>query len=403
MRAWPWARHGVSGPGAASAVAEAMPYWRLSGFYFFYFASLGALVFYWSVYLDSLGFSREETGELLAILSATKLVAPLVWGWIADHTGHRMTIVRSGALAAALTFAGVYWVSSYWGLALVMAAFSFFWNAVLPQFEATTFSHLGEQVHRYSSIRLWGSIGFIVVVWAVGWGIDRWSIAILPTVVLVLFAGIWLSSLLAPESAAAHLRLDHEPLARVLRRPQVAGLLAVCFLMQASHGPYYAFYVPYLQSHGYSAGLAGGLIALGVVAEVGVFLIMHRWLARFGMWRLLLAALLLAVVRWLLTAWFADSLAVTAAAQTLHAATFGVYHAAAIQLIHTYFTGRHQGKGQALYSSLSFGAGGAAGALYAGYAWELAGGPVMYYIAAALAGVGALVAWRMAHHQNGVR
>ena len=145
-----------------------MPYWRLSGFYFFYFASLGALVPYWGIYLKSLGFSANDIGVFMAIVIGTKIVSPNIWGWIADHMGKRMLIVRVGCLLAVITFAGVFVSSNYWWLLLVMMAFSFFWNAALPQFEATTFNYLGSKTHRYSSIRLWGSIGFIVAVVALG-------------------------------------------------------------------------------------------------------------------------------------------------------------------------------------------------------------------------------------------
>ena len=80
-------------------------------------------------------------------------------------------------------------------------------------------------------------------------------------------------------------------------------------------------------------------------------------------------------------------------AQCLHAATFGVYHAAAIQLIHTYFKGKHQGKGQALYSSLSFGAGGALGSFYSGYVYEYFGALQMFVIAAAISLLAFFIAW----------
>ena len=141
-----------------------MYYWRLSGFYFFYFASLGTLIPYWGLYLKSLGFSVVEIGELVAIIMATKIIAPNIWGWIADHSGNRMRIVRIACLLAMLSFAGVFLVKGYWMLALVMSVFSFFWNAALPQFEATTLNHLGDETYRYSSVRLWGSIGFVVAV-----------------------------------------------------------------------------------------------------------------------------------------------------------------------------------------------------------------------------------------------
>ncbi|MGW8227552.1 MAG: MFS transporter [Gammaproteobacteria bacterium] len=370
-----------------------MPYWRLSGFYFFYFASLGALIPYWGLYLKSLGFDITAIGNLMAIIMATKIISPNIWGWIADHTGRRMGIVRIGSLCAALAFAGVFFQDGFVWLAIVMMMFSFFWNAALPQFEATTFYHLGEQIHRYSSVRLWGSIGFIVAVWGLGGVMEGQGIQLLPWILFGLFAAIWINSLLVPEEAAGHLPLDHAPLRKILSQPPVVGLLLVCFLAQAGHGPYYTFYSIHMKAYDYSLGLIGGLWALGVIAEVGVFLLMHRLVPKYGLRNLLLSSLLLAVMRWLLIGLFPEHLAVMLLAQCLHAATFGVYHAAAIQLIHTYFKGKHQGKGQALYSSLSFGAGGAVGSLYSGYVYEYFGALPMFVIAAGLSLLAFLIAW----------
>ncbi len=369
-------------------------YWRLSGFYFFYFASLGALIPYWGLYLKSLGFGVVEIGELVAIIMATKIIAPNIWGWIADHTGRHMKIVRVACLATTLTFAGVFLVQGYWWMAFVMTLFSFFWNAALPQFEVTTLNYLGTDVHRYSSIRLWGSIGFILAVVVLGVLFDRLGTGWLPTVLVGLFAGIWLSSLLVPEKANDHPVTDHIPLREVLRKPPVIALLLVCFLVQASHGPYYTFYTIYMAAHGYSESLIGQLWALGVIAEIGVFLKMHHWLPRFGARRLMIVATALTALRWLLLAGFVDNLWMMVFTQTLHAASFGLYHAVAIHLIHQLFRGRHQGRGQALYSSLSFGAGGAVGSFAAGYLWEGIGAEWMYIAAALTAVLSSWVAWR---------
>jgi len=366
-----------------------MLYWKLSGFYLFYFASLGALVPFWSLYLKSLGFGVTEIGQLVAILMATKIVAPNVWGWIADHIGHRMQIVRSASLLAAIAFAGVFAGDTFWWLALVMVVFSFFWNASLPQFEATTMSHLGSDTHRYSGIRLWGSIGFIVAVAGLGPLLGSQGTGLLPVVLLLLFVLIWLSSLIVPESAAGHLALDQVPLRQVLKRPVVLAMLAVCFLVQVSHGPYYAFFSLYLEDYGYSTTVIGQLWALGVIAEIGVFLLMPKLLPRYGARLLLLYAVGLTALRWVLTAAFAHSLALITLAQSLHAASFGLHHAVMIYLFHRLFTGSHQGRGQALYSSVSFGAGGALGSLLSGYLWHGIGPEYMYLLAAgaALAGM----------------
>ena len=371
-----------------------MPYWRLSGFYFFYFASLGALAPYWGLYLKSLGFTAAAIGTMMAVIMATKIISPNIWGWVADHTGKRMAIVRLGGLLSVVAFAGVFISQEYWWLLLVMMVFSFFWNATLPQFEATTFSHLGEHIHRYSSVRLWGSIGFIVAVWIIGQQLDGSNISYLPMILMGLFITIWASSLIVPEEAAGHLKLTDEPLRKVLKRPEVMGLLAVCFFIQMAHGPYYTFYSIYMQDHGYSLSFIGFLWALGVLAEVVVFMRMHKLVPKFGLKPLLVVSLLLSAVRWILIAFFPMSTPLIIFAQILHAASFGVYHAVAIQLIHEYFVGQHQGKGQALYSSVSFGAGGAVGSLYAGYTWESLGTTTTFVIAAVLSLVAAYIAYK---------
>jgi len=372
-----------------------MPYWRLSGFYFFYFASLGALLPYWGLYLDSLGFNEVAIGNIMAVIMATKIVSPNVWGWIADHTGRRMNIVRLGSMFAMIAFMGVFYSNDYLWLIMVMMVFSFFWNAALPQFEATTLNHLGIHVHRYSGIRLWGSIGFIVSVWGLGEFFDAQGVQFLPWILFALFAAIWINSLLVPEEANGHLKLDHEPLRKILFRPEVVGLLLACFFIQAGHGPYYTFYSIYLNNHGYSLRLIGGLWALGVIAEVIIFILMYRLTSRYSLKSLLLISLLLAAVRWMLIGLFIENLPILVFSQILHAATFGIFHAAAIQLIHHYFKGKHQGKGQALYSSVSFGAGGAVGSLYSGYVFDYFGALAMFSIAAVLSLVGFFLVWKL--------
>jgi PPP family 3-phenylpropionic acid transporter len=367
------------------------PYWRLSAFYFFYFGALGALVPYWAVYLESLGFSAGEIGELMALFMATKVVAPNVWGWIADHVSTPLRLVQGASLAALLSFAGVFFVTGFWGLAAVMGAYSFFWNAALPQFEATTLNHLGARAHRYARVRLWGSIGFIVVVVVVGRLMDGLGTPALLWSLLVVFTGIWLTTLVVPERAAPHPHEGGASLLAVLRRREVVTLLLVVFLLQAAHGPYYTFYTLYLEDHGYAKSVIGPLWALGVVAEVVLFLGIHRLLGAIGPARLLLATCLLAGLRWLLIGHFPDHLVVLALAQLLHAATYGVFHASAIDLIHRLFRGRHQVRGQALYASVSFGAGGALGNLGSGYLWDGVGASVTYSAAAGLCALAFMV------------
>ncbi|MCY1280526.1 putative 3-phenylpropionic acid transporter [compost metagenome] len=160
-------------------------------------------------------------------------------------------------------------------------------------------------------------------------------------------------------------------------------------LMQLSHGPYYTFLTLHLESLGYARGLIGLLWALGVVAEVILFMVMNRLLARFFLRQVLIASFLLAALRWLLLGNLADHLGVLLFAQLMHAATFGSFHAAAIHFVQGSFGARQQGQGQALYAAMA-GIGGALGALYAGYSWSGLGPAWTFGIAslAALAAAG---------------
>ena len=371
-----------------------MPYWRLSSFYFFYFAALGVLVPYWGLYLKSLGFNAVAIGQLMAIPMATKFIAPFVWGWLGDHLGRRMAIVRLGALLTTLIFVAVFWLQGFWELGLAMVLFSFFWNAVLPQFEAVVLCYLGKAVSRYAQIRVWGSIGFIVTVVVLGMAVDlRGPAAVLP-VLLSIYALLWGASLLIADPATSPHPVDQPGILSVLRKPAVLAFLTACFLLQAGHGAYYGFYSIYMETLGYSKTLIGQLWALGVIAEVAVVLVMHRLLLRLGARNVLMISLLLAALRWYLIGNFADSLVLLFFAQTLHAATFGTFHAAAIHLVHHYFTGRHQGRGQALYSSLSFGLGGALGTMSSGFLWEGAGPTLVFNLSVAVSLLGLFIVWR---------
>jgi MFS transporter, PPP family, 3-phenylpropionic acid transporter len=370
-------------------------YWQLSAFYFFYFGSLGGLFPYLTLYLHNLGFNAQAIGQLFAILLGMKIIAPNLVAWIAAHTGQQIALIRLSALLTILFFLPLLIVEpTYLWVAITFALFSFFWHPPLPLFEATTLAHIEKQAHRYSQIRLWGSIGFIFTVILFGWLFESFSVTLLPFLLIGLFLGIWLSSLLVPEKKTTDVIDSHNSFYQILKRPSVIALLLISFLMQMSHGPYYTFYSIYLEESGYSSNLIGQLWALGVLAEVGLFLIMHHLLIRFCLKRLLIITFALTALRWLLIAYYVQSLPLLLFAQLFHAASFAMFHAIAIQLIREYFAASHQSRAQALYSSTSFGAGGALGSLLSGYTWEYLGAHFSYLWAALICVIAIWVSWR---------
>jgi PPP family 3-phenylpropionic acid transporter len=360
----------------------ALPYWRLASFYLFYFALLGATAPYMALYFSHLGFSAARIGELVAIPMLMRCIAPNVWGWLGDYTGRRLAIVRFGALCGLACFSLILVDKSYAWLAMVMALYAFFWHAVLPQFEVITLTHLQGQTSRYSQIRLWGSIGFILSVVILGRMLEWFSLDYYPQLLLLILLGIIASSWWVPNAqpVVSGLREAGEGFLRQLIRPGVLAFYVSVALIQLSHGPYNTFLTLHLEHLGYTRSLIGLLWALGVIAEVLMFMVMSRVLQRFSVRQVLITSFVIAALRWLLLGNLADHLAILIVAQLMHAATFGSFHAAAVHYVQRSFGLRQQGQGQALYAALS-GTGGAVGALYSGYSWNALGAGWTFAIA----------------------
>jgi PPP family 3-phenylpropionic acid transporter len=375
-------------------------YSRLSTFYFFFFAALGVFVPYWPLYLKSLDFSAVEIGELMAIVMGSKILAPYLLGWLSDHLQKRLIIIQVSLLFTVAAFAAVLTYQSYWWFVVVMMVFGFFWNASLPLFEALTLDHLSNNTSRYSHIRLWGSVGFIISVAALPLIIDESGISLLPLLMLSLLIANGLSSLLVKDKTVKASQGSNTNIFEVLKKPIVIALLLACALQSLSHGAYYTFFSIYLEDHGYSRSTTGLMWALGVLAEVVLFIIMHRLFSRYGSYRLFAFALFLTSIRWVVLALWVDSLAMLLFAQLLHAASFGLFHATAISLTHQLFPGRLHGRGQALYAGISFGLGGALGNLLSGYTWDSLGTAWTFLASAFIALLGAIIAAKFVTREN---
>lgn len=368
-----------------------VPYWRLSGYYFFYFAFIGAFSPYFGLYLQSLSFSAWDISVLMSQMQLLRLVGPFFWSSLVDRTGKRMAVIRLTGVATLLIF-GVFFLARRFDVLLVtMSLFSVFWVASLPLMETLTFDHLRAEPARYSRVRLWGSIGFIVTVLGVGAMLDHWPLASLLWMCVLSLAGVIVCGLAVPDVHVPHGPDAHPPIGRILRQPRVLALLAACFAMAAAHGALNIFYSIFLSDQGYSKSVVGGLWTLGVLAEIVVFFYMARLMRRFSLRQILLTSFGVAVVRFVTIGQSADYVIVLALAQLLHGLTFGAFHSAAIAAINRWFPGSTRSRGQALYSSLSFGAGGAVGGLASGWAWDHLGNGMAFALGSLFALVGLIL------------
>jgi len=358
---------------------------RLAAFYFAFFVHVSLMVAYFPPYLAARGLGPVEIGWVLALPQIARIVAPGAWGWFADRSGAQRAVVIWASALNVACFALLPHMGDFAAIAWLMALTSLVSSAALPLVDAITLGALAAQPGRYGVIRLWGSVGFIVAVLGGGAWLERYPVQNLPYAMLLFALATLGAALLLP---AAHIH-GHAASARTPLSRAAAALLVCGFFVALAHGTLYAFLTLHLQRIGYSTLLIGVLWMLGVVAEIGVFIFLPLLFRRYALSTLLIASAACAVVRFLVIGWAADWLLLLIAAQLLHAATFGSFHAASVAAVRRVFPAHAQAHGQALLSSASNGAGGALGALAAGWAWQGAGPGVAFTLSsiAALAGL----------------
>ncbi|MFQ5692090.1 MAG: MFS transporter [Nitrospinota bacterium] len=372
----------------------------LRDFYFLGFFGLGVYAPYLSLFLRSRGLSGAEVGAVWALLPLGAVVAPPLWGIVADKFRNRRVLIAALTAAAGLIFSGLLAAEGFLLLALIGFLFSAFRTSVLPLVESATLEHLarrenegdGTRPAAYGRYRLWGSVGFIAASLSIGYLVDAFSIR---AMVYVFLVGAGLQVLLAlalpPEGKTSRPRLGRE-IRALLRRPAFAAFLAAGFVLRTSHGAYWTFLPVRMKALGLSGWAIGWSFSVGVAAEMVFLLFSRPILDRLGPRTLLTAAAGAAAVRWWLYTlargpW--DFMAIA----LLHALTFAAYHVAGVRFVDRCTPASLKSSGQAFFGAATYGAGGIAGAVLAGLLFEPLGITGLFYTSAAVALLSGAIYW----------
>ncbi|KIF82254.1 MFS transporter [Noviherbaspirillum autotrophicum] len=374
-------------------------------FFFAYYGYVGVFSPYASLYFSGKGMSAAEIGVLMSLMQVMRIFGPNLWGWVADRHQQRVTVLRLTAVAATALFAGIFVGQTFAHFFLVMVLVNLFTSAQAPLSEALMLSEMRGDLTHYGRLRLWGSVGFILTVTIAGPVLDRFGIHLMPWIAISLLALVLVASLRMQEAAPGPMPHGTPSVTALLRRREVLAFFVSTFMMIAAHASLYVFYSLYLAQIGYSNTVIGLMWSLGVVVEIAFFFFQAPIFRRFGVQKLMMASLLIAVVRFLLIGFGAQSLILLLIAQVMHAATFGTHHSASVATLQRWFSGPLQARGQALFTSISYGLGGTVGGLILGVFWDTFGSQTVYLMAAMFSLAGAFAAalsyrWQPHRHEE---
>ena len=361
-------------------------------FFFAYYGYVGVFSPYASLYFADRGLSVTQIGILMSLMQVMRIFGPNVWGWVADQSRRRVLVLRLTSVAAALTFCGMFVGQSFMFFFALMVTVNLFTSAQGPISEALMLSSMRGDLTHYGRVRLWGSVGFIVLVTLSGYALDWQGIELMPWIALLMLVMVTSVTFSLHEEPATQHAQPSNSVRELLSRKSVLSFFASTFLMIAAHSSLYVYYSLYLSDMGYSKSVIGLMWSLGVIAEILFFFYQAPLFRRFGVRKLMLFSLAIAVIRFLMIGWGAQSLAVLLVAQVLHAATFGVHHSASVATLQRWFAGPLQARGQALYISISYGLGGTVGGLLLSACWDAFGARWVYVLAAIMSLLGLIAA-----------
>jgi PPP family 3-phenylpropionic acid transporter len=366
---------------------------------FCYFGYAGLFNTYAPLWFQSLGFSTLAIGGLASLQSGTRLFSPYMWGWLADHTGQRGRLLTLAVVLSLACSLGLLVSQQHGWVTAVTVALFICTAAVIPISEASLAQLVSQDgaldARRYGRVRVWGSVGFVLVVSASGFALQWLGVGWFPALVIGML-GLMLVAVrrLPAMSEAAHTAQTAKGALAVLRQPVVYWFFAGVFLTVLAHTSLYTFFSLYLDSLGYSKGQVGLLWAVGVGLEIGWFWFQSRWLHALSTHGWLVLAAVVSALRFGAVAAFGQTAWVLVLTQCIHPLTFAAQHTACIAVISQHFPGRLRGRGQALYAVLGYGASGVLGGVAGGALSKAFGFAAVFWAASAAAALSALCCWR---------
>ena len=313
---------------------------RLSLFYSAIFLSIGCYMPYFPLWLSASGLSEQEMAIILAAPMIVRVMcAPLISLW-ADHSGNYRAILNRLALGSFTALIGFSYVQGFYPILLVASINAIFWSAIIPLTETMAMQGARRARINYGQARSWGSASFIVGSVATGLVVERLGASSILGFLIVAGGLIMLAALILPQptgegrlrAAVAKGRFAWPSVGILIKNPVFWLFLVVAGLGQASHAFYYGFASLHWQSLGIEGGVIGALWALGVIAEIALFVLAGQKLQQVNPASLLVLASGVTLVRWAAMT-MEPALWVLVLLQLLHAFSFGLAHLGAMYFL----------------------------------------------------------------------
>ena len=344
----------------------------LAAYWFLYLGALGILLPFFSLYLgDNAGLNGTEVGIVVTMSPLVALVAPTTWGRIADRSRSPVRVLAAATFGVALFTAIFASLRGFPALVAGAIALALFGTGVVPLVISATLAALGEEApYGFGRVRVWGTVGFLIVVVVfppllhalaatpqpAGPGPAEPALWIMfPAASLMVLAAAWVA-LRIPQAPALDVPARRGHWLELLRHPPFVRLLGLSF------GTYLFFQGPmslfplYLRGHGRGLETLSRMWIFMLLLEVPLIAFSGTGLRHLGPRGLLAAGLVAGGTRWMVCG-FAEDLRVIYVAQLLHGVTVAGIGIGSALYVEASVPARLRSTGQALNATAGVGIG----------------------------------------------
>ncbi|WP_214885768.1 MULTISPECIES: MFS transporter [unclassified Exiguobacterium] len=262
------------------------------------FFAQGALIPYMALYFSQtkFGLTPSQVGIIVAILPILSIGVQPLWGMLTDRTGRvRSWLILAMVSAALISFTFLVATSYVW-IIVLMVIWSVFQCAHIPLVDMMTLDYTTRSKVDYGAIRLYGSAGFAIAVFAMGRISDTtWGLAstFVLSAILLLIGSVFVRMI--PEKRSVR---DVTPVSWTA----VWNKYFVFFLLGGMlvFGPIYAnnyYFGLYVTSSGGSTTLVGTLFLVAVLFEIPFMKVASQLMERYGSVSVLVGAAIISTVR----------------------------------------------------------------------------------------------------------
>lgn len=353
----------------------------LSLFYFFYFALIGVYVIFLPKVLSLSGYSASDIGIIFAAAPLVRFIVPFLFIKGLKLDTRNFNFALGILVLSAISF--YFSLDNFYRLLFSNIGIGIGLSLVLPYIELISLNNLGRE--RYGKIRLFGSVGFILVSLVLVKFLDPPSVALTYLLVISFFVVITAYIIVQGEKEILNKTSQEKNDINILKDWRLwLGLT----LMQVAFGPFYNFFTIYETDAGLSLDMTIYLWSFGVVVEVFMLFFQGRFL-RNNLLLVLQITTFVTAIRWFLVFLFPENLVVLFFSQSLHALSFALFHSAAISYLYVLY--KHKSLAQQFFSGITYGFGAFVGALYSGYMYEYF--PIYLFLSATI--IALLASWNL--------